>query len=41
MEVIKRAEVNNRYSDNFIRRASCIGCFCDTKNCGECPKILK
>ena len=41
MEIIKKAEVNNIYSKDFARKASCVGCYCDTQNCGTCSKILK
>lgn len=41
MKVVKKAKKQNMYRTGYIRKTSCVGCFCDSKNCGTCPKILK
>lgn len=42
MKVIKKAEKQALYSKSYVRKNSCVGCFCDSKQCSpSCPKVLK
>ena len=41
MEIIKKAQIKEVYTNSFIRKASCIGCYRDSKPAGNCPKVLK
>ncbi len=42
MKVIKKAEKQDAYNTSFVRKRSCVGCLCDSKQCSpSCPKVLK
>ena len=31
MKIIKKAERQSAYSASFVRKSSCVGCLCDSK----------
>lgn len=42
MKLVKKAEKQETYGTSFIRKQSCVGCLCDSKQCSpSCPKVLK
>lgn len=42
MKLLKKGRGYNSYGDGHARKASCVGCYCDSKQCSpSCPKVLK
>ncbi len=42
MKILKKGIKHEKYSTSYVRKAACVGCYCDTKPCSPSrPKVLK